>query len=245
MALMMVSTISAQNIIDEHFSAYKAQEDYTKIHVTGKMFQMASDIEIETDSEEIGDVQELLSGIKSFSMIMGPEESEAKSKYLSGAQLIQDSHEELMSVDDQQGSFSFYIDEVDGIVNELVMIGAAKGQFMVATLNGQMNLKKLGQITKQIRQEGFGPMSKVFDHGADEVKLYPNPASLDDEVKLDIPENLIGGQMTIFDLSGAVILKEDIGARDKVISTSGLTSGQYVVELEHDNVRIKKKMVIR
>lgn len=241
-----IGMLSSQNIIQEHFSEYRTNDDYTKIHVTGKMFEMASNMEVESETEQVEDVQELLSGIKSFSMILGPESAElAKGKYLDGIRKVRNSHEELMSVDDTQGSFTFFIQENDGMVSELVMVGAMKEQFMVASLSGSMDLKKLGKITKQIRQEGFGPMTKVVEHGGTQVNVFPNPATINDQVSIEIPENLQDGQITVYDLSGATVHRQSTQSDRATLSAEDLGLGQFFIEIEKDQVRVKKKLVVR
>lgn len=249
MVLVLSFSISgmaiAQNVIDEKFASYKSKENYTKVSVTGKMFEMASNVEIEESTQEVENIKELLSGIESFNMILGTEESETKSKYLQGLSKIQIDYEELMSVDDKQGRFSFYIDENNGVVHELVMIGASPDKFMVASLKGRMDLRKLGEITKQIQKQGVQPMSMMFDEGTDNFKVYPNPASVGESIVVKAPSNLIGGQAKMYDLSGRIVHEWHIENETQRINTSNLDHGRYVVELTKDKVRMKKKVILQ
>ena len=129
LAFATMGTLQAQNIIDESFSEYKENDDYTKVRVSGTMFEMASDMK-----DMVGDIQ-------SFQMILGVEETETDKKYKDGLTIIREGYEELMTVNSKEGKFSLYIDEADGIVYEVVMIGAAPDKFLVASLVGEMDLR--------------------------------------------------------------------------------------------------------
>jgi hypothetical protein len=235
----------SQNIVQEHFSSYKVLDNYTSVMLTGKMFDLAGHIEVADDEKDLLEFKSIIADIKAFNMIYGSKLTNAREEYVDALKIVQSEFEELMTVDDNDGNFSFYVDESNGVVHELVMVGGGKEHFAVASLTGDMDLRKIGKMTHKFREEGLGDFSKVFDHGADQIRVYPNPAGRGEEVMMNVPEGMIGGTAVIYNLSGANVGRFDISDIDQIVPSKDLPSGQYVLELEHEGVRIKKKIVIR
>ncbi|MDX1686065.1 MAG: DUF4252 domain-containing protein [Saprospiraceae bacterium] len=238
-------SLSAQNVIDREFAEYKSDDDYTKIQVAGKMFEMASDIEVQEDDKDMTEVKELISEIESFSMILGVEQENTLMKYKEGLNAIQGQYEELMVVSGKEGNFSFLINESNGIVYELVMIGASKDKFMVASLNGKMDLSRLGKISKRIQQGEFEPFSKMNEEGADEVKIYPNPSGEGQVITLEVPESMVGGTARVFDLSGQNIREWTISNIAEKMPVTNISEGRYLVEVNNGEATIRKKFVVQ
>ena len=84
---------------------------------------------------------------------------------------------------------------------------------------------------------------KEYDTTAFEI--YPNPASSDTQISVDIPESMIGGDVILYDYTGKQVFdSRNVQDSPHVISTQGLNPGTFVVSLEHDDIQLKKKVVV-
>jgi len=82
----------------------------------------------------------------------------------------------------------------------------------------------------------------------DELKsaldIYPNP--FENFIRISLPENYsIGGELTISDLLGKVIISEKIISTECIIRTDILESGVYVVSLVNSVESVKGKLILK
>ena len=241
-ALISASTYAQTNALDKYFSTYQQDEDFTKVNISGKMFDLASFLE--TDNEDIQEFKDLVSGVESLKMLMNNEVGNSFDKYKSAVGKVQRDFEELMSVDDKDGKVTFFINERNGIVRELLAVAAGDSALCIVSVIGNIDLKKLGAISKKIQTDGFEFMDKIEKNGASEVKVYPNPASRDGEVRIDIPEELDGAQISIFSSNGTVVKTLKASGSSMRVPLGDFKSGQYIVELRKGGTSIKKKLFV-
>jgi hypothetical protein len=82
-AIAFVGILTAQNVIDTHFRNLKEQAEVTKVHVTGKMFELAAYIDNEEKDPDIAEFKKFASTIDEFNMIVADEIKDSDSKYKS------------------------------------------------------------------------------------------------------------------------------------------------------------------
>jgi hypothetical protein len=243
------SFASSQNVIEKHFQTYQQQEDITEVFVSGQLFQMAAvfvdnaDFE---DLEEIGveDAKEFILSIESFQLIKVPELQDAEAIYRNGLSKIKNTHDELVMIRDNGSHFSLHVSESGGRVTELVGMGTDDGEFIVFSLLGDMDFESLGKIVSKIQSENLTKSKVVQELDIDEMKIYPNPASTDGLLNIEVPESMIGGTARLYDLNGSVVQQFTIQGRQQQLQAEGLTPGYYVVELQKDAVTMKKKVLV-
>ena len=245
LACFLVSAIQAQDIITKHFEGYKAQENFMSIHVTGKMFELTTHIEVEEDNKELEEFKEFASTLKSFDMIVGEDMANVSSSYQSALKKLEGSHEELISVKDNDGDYTFFVDESNGIVRELAMIGRASKDLLIFSLTGDMELRQIGKFAKYLNHNKTNPVNKFFERGMDEVKVYPNPVQPESQLYVEAPENMRGGKAILYNMNGVAVKNFSIGEGRRSVSTNGLSAGTYVLEFRKGNVSIKKRVVVR
>jgi hypothetical protein len=243
------SFTSAQNVIEKHFQSYADQEDITEVFVSGQLFKYAAhfvDDEDFGELEEVGveDAKDFILSIQSFQLIKVPEIADANSEYNRGLSKISNSHEELIVVRDNNNQFSLHVDENNGIVSELVGIGISENEFIVFSLLGEMDFDNLGKLVSKIQMENFAKNSIVSEIDIDEMKVYPNPASTEGILNIDVPQSMIGGNARLYDINGNVIQQFKIEQQQQKLQAEGLTPGYYVVELQKDAVSMKKKVLV-
>lgn len=231
-----------QNFIEKNYAHFLEREDITAVHVSGKMFEMITKLDIETEDEELNEAIEMIEKIESFDLIMVPELVDAKKEYNAGFSNVK-GYEELVRVRDKEVNFSLHIDEENDVVYEIVGMGAAEGKFFAFSLLGEIDLSQVGRMINKIQEKGLNDVIGDIDLGVEDVKIYPNPATADAKLTVEVSEDFIGGKGKVYDLNGQMLSSFDLESTTQNIDTNGLTEGQYVVELSKGEMSIKKKVI--
>jgi len=243
-AFFILVSSYGQNIIEEHFSHLKDNDNYTTISISSKMFEMAGYIEIDEEDEDTEELQEFLASVSAFNMIIGNKQEEAMSLYNNGVSKVNRSHEELMSINNKEGNFSFYIDETKGIVRELVMVGMSEDNFMVFSLIGDMDLRQIGKMSQKIQAKGFQEFSWIEDHKAADFKVYPNPVNAETNLTVNVPKDMIGQEAQIFSVDGATAKNVILNQAETVINMRDYPQGNYIIKVQKGDVVLKRKFIV-
>lgn len=230
------------NIIEKHFSHIADKEDVTQVFVSGRMFGLTKHIPDEGD-EELAKIKDFASSVEGFNLIYDDKNGNAGAEYKKGINDL-NQYDELLRVRDKSTRFSLHIQEANGIVTELIGIGAIDSAFVVFSLYGHMELEKVGDIASTIQEEGINKITKIKDSGLSEVKVYPNPASVNTPIKIDVPQNLLGGTARVFDANGRQVKTVDINSSTIEINTIEMKSGYHFVELSNGTTTIKRKVLV-
>ena len=244
-AIFLFGFAMGQNAIEKNFTQYKAQENFSKVSVKGKMFQLTSHIEVEAGDKDLKEAKDFLASITAFNALFGQEMDNAQSEYTAALAKVSGQYEELMSVEDKDGSFTLFINESNGIVKELVLIGTQENNLLIFSLEGNMELKKLSQLAQITRTDEFKEMGKMFTHNVEGVKVYPNPVAANKAVTLELPTELEGAEISILDVNGAMVKTISSSGNKQDIETSGLAPGVYIMKIQKDKVSVTKKVVVQ
>ena len=240
MAIFSLAAVAQNNALDKYFTQYQGDEDFSKVSISGKVFEMTA--YLETDDADIEEVKEFASGIEGLKMLIGENVDENFSKYNAAAIKVAKSYEELMSVDDKDGKFTFYIDERNGVVKEFVVVATVENNLVLVSLVGKMDLRQLSKISQKINNEGFDYIGKMNDHGANKIKVYPNPVAEGSLIDVEVPGELNGAKLTIYDMNGKVVKSEKITSTKMSVSVNAMSKGQYILEFIKGDSSIKKKL---
>ena len=234
----------SQNIIDTHFSHYKGHDDFTTIHIGGKMFEIASQLEIEVDIEgqDVKKLQDMASQITSFDMIVGEEMTSPKGEFKKAVNAVRNSHEELMRVNNKDGAFLLKIDEHKGTIREVVGIGHGQDEFLVFSLMGSIELEELGSVINNLNEHALHQIEASLEGNVTKFKVYPNPVAASAELNIEVPEKLQGGEVQILDLNGKVV--KALSANDANLTAKGLNPGNYVVRIIKGETQMTKKIIV-
>ncbi|MDZ7608660.1 MAG: DUF4252 domain-containing protein [Cyclobacteriaceae bacterium] len=155
LALGFALIAQAQNdAVTKLFNEYYNDENFTKISVSSKMFELFTEIKPgDTDEQEILDAISKLKGLK---VIATDSVANSKQLYTNAVKKISGSgYEELMEVKDAQEDMKFMISEQNGIINELVMVVGGKKSFFVMSLYGEIDLTKISKLSKSMNVKGM------------------------------------------------------------------------------------------
>lgn len=242
MAIMTTSLLAQNNAIEKYFSQYKGDENWSKISVSGKVFEMTA--YIDSEDEDLQEIKDFASGVEGLKVIFNDQLESGFGLYPEACRKVASSYEELMSVDDKEGKFTFYVDERRGVVKEFVVVGAGDSLMAVVSLVGDMDLKQLSNISRKIQMDGFDYVNKMNENGANKIKIYPNPVSQGSLIDVEIPNELNGAELNIYDLNGKLVKSQQITSNKMSIPLNEAKSGTYIMEFRKGDASIKKKLTI-
>lgn len=239
---LSVGVIAQQNAINEYYQDHKEGEDVTTVSITGKLFSMMSDVEV--DEPEAKEMLDFMSSIRAINIVMTDPAMFSENRYNDSRKRLPSRYEELMEVEDKDGRFDFRIDEKNGTVNEVFMIGAMEDRLILISITGDLDIRQIGRIAKEVQMQGFENMQKVETYEMDEVKVYPNPVKQQQNFWVEVPEDMIGGEAVLYDMNGKQALAYPIGARKQQVETGRLGTGTYVLEMKHDGSILSKRLEV-
>jgi len=240
----ITTSIFSQGLIEEKYEHYLDQEEVTHVYISGKLFDFASTIAAGIDDDEVKELSEFASKIKSFSLIKVPNSANAKAEYAKGIDYVGEDYDELMRVRDDGSKFAIFVDEEDDVVYEVVGIGISDGEFIALSLVGEMDLNKIAEFVSKADSDMFEPLKRMEEFRPDELKVYPNPSSPGAEMTIEVPDGMIGGNATLIDANGNKIKSITINNSKEKLDTNGLTAGNYFVEFNNDSITMKKQIII-
>ena len=236
-------SLTAQNIIDKYYQHYVDHEESTVIHVSALTFQYAAHF-VPDNTEEEQEIKEFVETIHSFDLVSVPNLEIAGQEYRMAVDRIAGDYDELVNIKDGADRFSVYIDEEDGIVYELVGIGVDETDFIIFSLVGEIRLDQIGKFINKMESDNFEPLKRAKIGQASDLRVYPNPVNVNAELTMDIPEELVGGEIQIFDTNGQMVRTLSAASNQNQIDVSSLTPGYYVLSIENAGVTMKKKVLV-
>ena len=163
-ALTAATSARAQSdAISSYFSQYVDDPDFTVVYISGKMFDLVDNVisNIETEdfnAEQSKALSEVVQGMRGLRILTTDVNgmaryTEAKKKMV-GAR----PYELLMTVrEKRKNNVDFYTHSVDGseAVDELLLlVGQAEGTFVLLSLIGNVDVKKIGELAKAFEEDG-------------------------------------------------------------------------------------------
>lgn len=158
-----VLTLSAfaQGAIDTYFSKYENSDDFTKVTVSAKMFELFT--HIEGSNEEEQEMLETIAKLKGMRMLVsdGQTPDNAIGLYKDACDAPRDKFEELMTIQDDLEDFTFFIREESGIINELLLIGHSEKEFFIMSLLGDIDLKEVSKLSRSLQIDGMQHLNRL------------------------------------------------------------------------------------
>lgn len=83
----------------------------------------------------------------------------------------------------------------------------------------------------------------INENGAEKIKVYPNPAQ--DCVTLTIPQNFTNAQLSIYNLTGQLLMQKQIAQPNQQIPITELSNGMYIFVVQNgERVIGRQRMVV-
>ncbi len=151
-----------EDAISRFFAKYEADENFTHITITSRMFGLFADLD--ADEEEDRELLDAVSKVKGLKIITKDELSrqEAEDLYEEAFDLIPEKeYDELMSVNDKDTDMKFLIKEENGVITELVMVMHGDSEFFLLSLIGDIDLKQISRLSKSMSIDGFEHLRNI------------------------------------------------------------------------------------
>jgi hypothetical protein len=167
--MITLTAANAQDAISKFFSKYQADESFTQVNISSKMFSLFTNMEADTPEDK--EVLEAISKLKGLRILRKDNTSDARALYKEAFALVPSKEfEELMSVRDKEQDMKFFIKESSGKISELVMIMGGIDDFMVLSIFGEIDLKQVARMGKKMNVDGLDKLQKMDDKKKDEPK---------------------------------------------------------------------------
>ena len=161
--VVMVLSIAANaqgDAISKFFAKYQDDEAFTQVKVSQKMFGLFTNMDVEKQEDK--DVLDAISKIQGLRVLAKHETRDSRTLYKEALSVIPSNYEELMSVRDKDKDMKFFIKEISsGKIGELIMVMGGNDEFMLLSLFGEIDLKKISHIGKKMNIEGLQNLEKI------------------------------------------------------------------------------------
>lgn len=176
MVMLAVSVFAQGDAISKFFNKYAADESFTQVTVSGKMFSLFTSMEAETAEDR--EILDAISKLKGLRILAKDDTGEARALYKEAFSLIPTAdYEELMSVRDDNKDMKFMIRENGNKISELLMVMGGPNEFMVLSLFGDIDLKQISRIGRKMNVSGLDKLENM-NKGKENRK---NPTSKDNQ----------------------------------------------------------------
>src|SRR6267154_3728451 len=163
MMVLSIATYAQGDAIAKFFAKYQDDESFTQVKVSQKMFGLFTNMDV--DKPEDKEILDAISKIKGLRVLAKHETRDSRALYKEAMAMIPEKdYEELMSVRDKDKDMKFFIKELSaGKIGELVMVMGGNDEFMLLSLFGEIDLKKISSIGKKMNIEGLDKLDKIKD----------------------------------------------------------------------------------
>ena len=109
--------------------------------------------------------------------------------------------------------------------------GPANGQFVMGDVNtyGRVYMSTAGRGIVYAMPTATGLGTRPERRGWTSLKVFPNPTA--GTVTLSLPQELVGGQISVINVLGAVVRRETASRADLVVDLRALPMGLYTVQV--------------
>lgn len=162
--VLIAGVVQAQDdAISKFFSKYMERDDFSRVYISPKMMQMAGGFlksaakeGNDKDAQEMG---ELISKVKGIRILSG-EKVDGLSLFKEAmGTLNRNKYEDLMDVQDKEGSLKFMVREENGKVAELLMISGSKSEFTLLSMLGSFTYQDLNMLAEKTDLPGMNEYS--------------------------------------------------------------------------------------
>jgi len=157
--LVMIGGLSAQSLISTTFSDYEANEDYTRVSISKKMFSIIANLD--SDDEEDMELIKAISNLDGLKIIVADSSENPQAMFKESMSRIPNRFEELMTVNDKDEKIVFMIDEKDGVVSEFIMVMRGDDEFVLLDMFGQIDLNQIVKLSRTMNIDHLDKLEKI------------------------------------------------------------------------------------
>lgn len=156
---LLTWSMSAQNAIEKYFQQYEDASGFTSVYISEHMFGLFADLDMEDKAD--AEIVKLIGGLKSLHILTT--EDNSKNYYQEALQKInRNEYEMLMKVKDEGTNLQFLIKKNGKMIEELLLL-VEDDEFVLLSIVGNIDLKKISRLAKHIDVDGLEHLEKVKD----------------------------------------------------------------------------------
>jgi hypothetical protein len=150
--------------VDAMFDKYSEKQGFTVVSISGKMLSMFANLD--SENKDAGNTISRLKSIRILSV-----EDSTLNKNLNfyselSRKLDLSAYEELMLVKEGPDITKFMVHQTGDIVTELLMISGGPGGNTLISIRGEIDLKNISNLSKQVGIEDLNKLEKMEDKPA-------------------------------------------------------------------------------
>ncbi len=173
--LVIPALMMAQSPMDDVFAKYNGKTGFTTVKINKEMFQLFSEIEINTDGENSKELEamkeltEQLDGIRVLSFEPNDDyDGPMVNLYDEVMANVSKSFVELMSVKDGEDDVKFFILKKGKKVKELLLlVNEADGESVAISITGLLDMKNISKIAQTMNMKGMEKLDQLNDKKSD------------------------------------------------------------------------------
>lgn len=174
--LAIPALIMAQSPMDDVFAKYNGQKGFTTVKINKEMFQLFSEIEVNTDGENSKELEamkeltEQLDGIRVLSFEPNDDyDGPMVNLYDEVMANVSKSYVELMSVKDGEDDVKFFILKKGKKVKELLLlVNESDGESVAISITGLLDMKNISKIAQTMNMKGMEKLDQLKEHDSDD-----------------------------------------------------------------------------
>src|SRR5690554_3981757 len=242
LTFVLIGTQSfAQDVaITQLFDEYENREDVTLITLTGKAFDMVS--QMKTEEDDPTGFNRIAGQITSFRMLVDDNDLNAKNTAKRARTMVSSQFEDLVTIRDKGTDIKIAINEANGVVSELIAILGSDSNFVFMSITGNMQLSDVNEITKKLSTMKKDVFSKTIDPS--KILVFPSPAKQGDEISIILPSELNGANVQIYDVSGKIVAEFHAKDNAKKLNSGSFGSGVFILKATKGDVETTRKFLI-
>lgn len=153
--------LQAQNdAITRFFNKYAADERFTTVFISPKLFQMVAKIAV--DDPEWEQYREVIRDLGGLRILSSDNIDNSMKLYQEVFQkLPKKEYEELLTVRDGEEHVRFMIRQTGEVISELLLLVAAPDDFTMISFLGKIDLGKISSLAKSMDIEGIEHLQKI------------------------------------------------------------------------------------
>ena len=158
LCVLYLAPASAQKLpkdaISTFFSEYVDDQDFTVVYVSGKVFSLFKDIDLELDDiddQEVGAILEVVKDIQGIRVLHT--EKDVDRHYAAAKKRIPtDKYELLFKVRTADGdNVEAFIQDDNAVISELFMLVGSEDNFAMLSFIGAIDLNKIGDLQRVLK----------------------------------------------------------------------------------------------
>lgn len=244
-SILTISLISTQSFaqdvaVNQLFDEYENREDVTLISLSGKAFDMVS--QVKSEEEDPTGFGRIAGQITGFRMLVDDKDFNAKNTAKRTRSMVSSQFEDLVTIRDKGTDIKIAINEDGGMVSELIAILGSDSNFVFMSITGNMKLSDVNEVTKKLSTMKKDVFAKTIDPS--KILVFPSPAKQGDEISIILPNELNGANVQIYDVSGKMVAEFNAQNNAKKLNSGSFGSGVFILKATKGDIETTRKFLI-